>query len=156
MPRFVRVRKAAITHAKAARKAGYHVEAIHTLHAWIELQLRDLMLISGSNRRGKPADDDFGHAWDVSNEISYTAASSSAYVSGLINKTLYGNLKRFNSVRNSLIHKVFYEPYDKIYEGFPHKDYAVAFKLGVSLIEQVEELVQAALEVPSNNSLQRR
>jgi len=155
VPRYIRLRRLPVAHARAAKKAGFHVEAIQTLHAAIELQLRELLLIEGANRRGRPVTDEFGYAWNVSNEMSYMSAAASAYVSGLLSLGLHGQLKRFNSVRNAMIHKMLYEPYEKEYPGVPYPDYVAVFKLGVSLEEQLASLVHGALMAPSNKLLER-
>lgn len=119
------------------------------------MQLRELLLIDGSNRRGKSHAQDYGRAWDVTNEIPYTGASAAAFVSGLISQSFLDQLKRFNSIRNAMIHKLLYEPYEKKYPGVPYSEYVAAFNLGMKLESQLQEFVHKTMGTPSNTSLER-
>ena len=134
---YIRLRKWPPHHAESARKAGFYVEAIQTLHAWLETQLRSVLMLSPTakvlHERG-----DYEKAWDVSNEISFIAATNAAFVAGLIPRKTHEQLRSFNSVRNTLIHKLIYEPYEFAYEGMPKRKYTAAFKLGLKLGAQLE------------------
>jgi hypothetical protein len=144
MPRaqHIRLRRWPPDHAEAARKAGFYVEAIQTIHAWLETQLRDVLLLSPSvdelYKRG-----DFGSAWDASNQIPYTAAANAAFVAGLISKETLEQLRSFNSVRNALIHKLMYEPYKYAYEGMPRRKYTATFKRGIKLGRKLQRYLES-------------
>jgi hypothetical protein len=141
-PQYIRLRSWPPDHAEAARQAGFYVEAIQTIHAWLETQLRDVLLLSPSaGKRHKSGD--FGSAWDASNQISYTAAANAAFVAGLISEQTLQQLRSFNSVRNSLVHKLIYEPHEKAYEGMPRRKYTATFKLGIKLGRTLQRYVES-------------
>jgi hypothetical protein len=146
---YIRIRRWPPDHAEEARKAGYYVEAIQTVHAWVETLLRDILLLSPQSGRLHKRGD-FGKAWDVSNELSYTAAANAAFVAGLVERTTLDKLRAFNSVRNALIHKLLYEPYEFAYEGMPRRKYTTAFKLGIKLGYKLQRQVERSVAAPPN------
>ena len=155
MQDFIRPKKLPMDHAQDAYKAGYYIEAIQVLHGWIEVKLRELLISLRAEAVGH--DKHFGRIWDMTTEISLLSAAKALFIAGVITQTQYSRIQSFNRVRNNLLHKLFYNPYEKNYPGVPKKEYDAALKVGDELGWELEILAEnrAELEAPSNRSVQR-
>lgn len=142
-------------HAKEAYKAGYYIEAIQVLHGWIEVKLRELLVSLRVESKGH--DKHFGRIWDMTNEISLLSAAKALLIAGVITEAKYSRIQAFNRVRNNLIHKYFYDPYENAYHGIPRREYSAALRIGDKLGWELQELTEkrADLRMPSNHSVQR-
>ena len=123
-----------IDYAQAAFNKKYYLEAIQLLHSWIESKLRELIILTRhGNLKGGYKD-----IWKAMYELSYTQLSKALYVSGKINKSKYEALTKFNSLRNKIIHKLFYETWEKGVVGIPLSDLKSTFKIGKKVCIQIE------------------
>jgi hypothetical protein len=123
-----------VEHARRAYKAGYFLEAIQILHGWIEAKLRELLTMArhGNIRGG------YSEVWDIIEETGYNYLARALLIIGKISKKEYKELQEFNSLRNKMVHKFFYDPYDKEYKGVPLKDYDRVFDRGIKLSKKME------------------
>jgi hypothetical protein len=120
--------------ARKAYRNGYYIEALQILHSWIEHRLQE-HLVWCRHRNIKDIPDE---VWVVSSEMSFLNVSKALYVIGKITKTTWNTLKQFNSLRNKLIHKYFWEPLDGGIQEIPKTEYDKLFNLGINLAETIE------------------
>jgi len=73
---FIKITKWPAEHAQDAYKAGYYIEALQTLHGWIEVKLRGLLLLQRIDSINETRDPNFGKAWDMTNELSLNQIAS--------------------------------------------------------------------------------
>jgi hypothetical protein len=129
-------------HAEKAKKAGYYVEAIETLYRFIENKLQEIFILHTSIQNGQPIE----KIWDLINELSFSSISRVVYSLGEVSESEYKELVRLNSLRNKIIHKMFYEPYEKVFEGISLKNYNVAFRISKKLAKSMENKTHTMLK----------
>ncbi len=137
-------------HARKAYENGYYIEALQTLHGWIECKLRELLLMQ---RTLLDADHDtWALSWDISNEFSLNNAAKALFILGAVSEDEYKRILQFNRVRNNLVHKLFYDPYDESWRGVRKDEFEKAYQAGLTLCEEVEFKSNQVLEKknPSN------
>jgi hypothetical protein len=130
---FIRIKKWPADHAQEAYEAGYYIEALQTLHGWMEVKLRELLHLQ---RVGTPSEDkhnEWSKAWNMTNELPLNHIARALFVMGALSEDILNKILSFNRVRNNLIHKLFHEPYEKEYLGIPKEDYDAAFRAGIDL-----------------------
>jgi hypothetical protein len=109
--------------AQKAYEDGYYIEAIQTLHGFIENQARSfLMLVGCIHFKSKQEE-----TWDLSDTISLNDALKVLRVLNQISEEEFVQLKKFNALRNKIIHQIYKEPYEKEYLGVPKKEYDEIF-----------------------------
>lgn len=121
-------------HAIHAYREGFFVEAIQVLHGFLEAKMRDLLMVS---RHGN-IDGGYGNIWDVTQELSFNVLAKTLFISGKVSPNEYRDLQLFNSTRNKLIHRFFWEPHKKDYQGIPREDYDKVFQAGIHLVELMD------------------
>ncbi|MDZ7661469.1 hypothetical protein [Thiohalophilus sp.] len=136
MSDFIRINGLPTDHAEKAYKEGYYLEALQTLHGWLECKLRELLLMQRTTN--DTPHDSWASAWDASNEFSLNNAAKTLFVIGVITESEYSRIKKFNRLRNNLVHKIFYDPYNESWKGVPHHEIEEAFKSGMLLSEEIE------------------
>lgn len=121
-------------HAEAALKAGYYVEALQVLHAWLEVKLQEWLLLSRhNNSRIKTSE-----VWDTAFGFPLLQAAKALYVTGKMPKVTFESVCRFNSMRNKVIHRMFHEDYENGAAPIPFKDYKSAFDAGMKISDRLE------------------
>jgi len=128
---FIRIRNWPTDHAKQAYTDGNYIEALQVLHGWIESRLQELLHLYGvidCKQESKKI-------WDIVNQINFINSAKVLYILNILSDNEYQQSVKFNSTRNQLIHKIFHEPYEKIYEGIPKKEYDNVFKQGLKLAD---------------------
>ena len=110
--------------AKKAYEDGYYIEAIQNLHGYLENQARSLLMLVGCvHFESKQSE-----VWDLSDTISLNDALKVLRVLNQITDEEYSKFKRFNSLRNKIVHQFFKEPYEKQYLGVPKRDFDEVFQ----------------------------
>lgn len=137
---FIRIHKWPADHAQEAYDAGYYIEAIQTLHGWLEIKLRELLQLQRTARPGPERDGEWGHAWDMTHDLSLNSIAKALFISGALPEDVLNRILGFNRVRNNLVHKLFRDPYEKEYLGIPKEEYDAAFHAGVELGELIESM----------------
>lgn len=150
MPQYIRPKKWPMDHAKEAYKAGYYIEAIQVLHGWIEVKLRELLISLRAEAAGH--DRHFAHIWDMTNDISLLNAAKALFIAGVISEAQYSRIQAFNRVRNNLIHKFFFDPYEKPYPGIPKREYRAALHAGDRLGWTLQELADKRFELSASSN----
>lgn len=110
--------------AKKAYANGYYIEAIQTLHGFIENQANELLLLIGCEIFNSKQID----IWDLAYERSFSDTLKVLRILNQITQEEYIDFKKFNSLRNKIIHQYYKEPYEKIYDGIPKREYDEVFK----------------------------
>lgn len=136
MAEFVRVREWPPDYAEKVFAEGYYIEALQTLHGWIERKLRELLLMQ--RVRFGTSHDNWAKAWDASNEFSLNAAAKALFVLGALSEKEIQDISLFNRARNNLVHKLFHDPYDESWNGVDKADIEKALKIGVALAYEIE------------------
>lgn len=153
MPRYVKVPDWPPDHARKAYREKYFFEAMQTLHSWLECKLRELLLLqrtlAGADHSG------WARSWDISNEFTLNNAAKALFILGAITEAELARIVDFNRVRNNIVHKLFWDPYNESWKGVLKEEYDRAFKAGLKLCEEIEfksgEVV--AITDPSNEAL---
>jgi hypothetical protein len=123
-----------IDHALRAYQEGFFLEAIQVLHGFLEARMRDLLMVSrhGNIKRG------FQEIWDIIQEMGLNVLARALLVNGKLTKAEYNEFQRFNSMRNRVVHKFFWEPYEKHYKGVPMKEFELVFRTGIKLVDKID------------------
>lgn len=137
---FIKITKWPAEHAQDAYDAGYYIEALQTLHGWIEVKLREFLLLQRIGSQTKTQDLNFGKAWDMSNELSLNQLAKSLFISGALPEDILNEIVSFNRVRNNMTHKLFHDPYEKQCPGIPRAEYDKAFHDGINLGYIIENM----------------
>ena len=120
-------------HAQDAYDAGYYIEALQTLHGWMEVKLRELLQLQRESKPIEGKASGWGRAWNMTNELSLNNIAKALFISGALPEDVLDRILNFNRVRNNLIHKLFYDPYEGQHHGIPKEEYDAAFQAGVEL-----------------------
>lgn len=109
--------------AQRAYDAGYHVEAIQILHTWVENQARGLLIAMATVTFNAETSD----AWSTADTYTLDHTLKILYLFNQISKAEYSEYKELNSLRNKVVHQIFVDPYDEVYEGVPKEVYDKVF-----------------------------
>lgn len=124
-------------HAKKAYAAGYYIEAIQCIHGFIELQLRELVML---NRHDQGPHEHFDMAVDTMYEISLSAVVKVLFIQKVISKEVRDQLMQFNKVRNCIVHQIFSDK-KGARRGIPKKQYDDGYKSGLELMGHLDILM---------------
>lgn len=136
MSDFIRINGLPVEHAKKAFSDGYYLEALQTLHGWLECKLRELLLMQRTTKAN--SNDAWASSWDASNEFTLNNAAKALFIIGVLTAQQHQEIKSFNRIRNNLVHKMFYDPYNENWKGVPQQEIENAFKIGVDLAKEIE------------------
>ncbi|MBI3187047.1 MAG: hypothetical protein HYZ31_04125 [Gammaproteobacteria bacterium] len=136
MSEFIKINGFPPEYAKKAFDDGYYLEALQTLHGWIECKLRELLLLQRTLLGA--SFDSWSKAWDISNEFSLNNASKALLVLGAITEEEQKDISTFNRVRNNLVHKMFYDPYNEHWQGVDKQELVNAFEKGLHLADFID------------------
>lgn len=128
--------------AEEAYKNGYYVEAIQTLHSFLEAQARSyLMLIGCVHFKAMHVD-----VWDMADTISFNDTLKVLRILNQISTEQHSEYKKFNSLRNKIVHQLYKEPYDKEYLGVSKKEFDEVFQETIKeaffFTEKCEEIIE--------------
>ena len=140
MSEFICIKKWPADHAQEAYDAGYYIEALQTLHGWIEVKLRELLQLQRVGTPSADRDAEHGRAWDMTNELSLNQIAKALFIIGALPEESLNEVLSFNRVRNNLVHKLFHDPYEKKYLGIPRTEYDKAFGDGINLGQVIENM----------------
>ena len=132
---YIRRKGDIFAHAKKSYEAGYYIEALQIVHGCLEAAMRDLIMVSN----GPDEEKGYSEIWDIAQELTLNVLLKTLFISNKISKSEYVKIKEFNRIRNNIIHKYFWEPNSKDYEGIPKEEYDIAFNDGLELIEVIYE-----------------
>lgn len=119
-------------HAEKAFQDGYYIEALQTLHLWIENKIQEWLLLS-KHGNSKVSHKDI---WDAAFSIPLTHAIKALFVVGKMPKSVYNDVCKFNSMRNKVIHRLFVEPYDGEMPSVKFEEYQQVFDKGIKLCQK--------------------
>lgn len=110
--------------AQKAYDDGYYIEAIQVIHGWLENQARSfLMLVGCVHFKSEQRD-----TWDLAATVSLNDTLKVLRILNQISEQELSRFKKFNSLRNKIVHQYFKSPYEKEYLGIPKKEYDEVFK----------------------------
>ncbi len=110
--------------AKKAYDDGYYIEAIQVIHGWLENQARSFLMLVGCVHFDSKQSD----AWDLSDTISLNDTLKVLRILNQISTEELSNFKKFNTLRNKMVHQYFKSPYEKEYHGIPKREYDEVFE----------------------------
>src|SRR5690606_38780264 len=84
MSEFVRIREWPPDYAEKVFADGYYLEALQTLHGWIERKLTELLLLQ--RVRLGASNETWNKAWDTSIEFSLINAAKALFVIGALSE----------------------------------------------------------------------
>ena len=140
MTDYIRIKKWPADHAQDAYDAGYYIEALQTLHGWMEVKLRELLQLQGAGKHINESENGSARVHNMTNELSLNQISKTLFITGALPEDTLNKVLSFNRVRNNLIHKLYHDPYEKEYLGIPRNEYDKAFKDGISLGYDIENM----------------
>ena len=132
--KFIRIEKWVTEHAQEAYNKENYIEAIQVLHGWIENKLQELLILTGSIDHNT----EMSKIWDIANQINFINSARALFVLSQVSEQEYQKIIKFNSLRNQVIHKFYHDPYEKVYEGVPKKQYDEVFKIGLDLADKLQ------------------
>ena len=128
-------------HAFKAYKVGCYFEATAVLHGYLESQMKSLFHLYAI----KNSQTQLSETWDVSEKMSYIMLSHTLFILNIINKKEYHVLVNFNTLRNTLMHRFYLDPYEGTNKGVSIKKFescfVPAYNLLYQLMEKADELV---------------
>ncbi|MCK9205373.1 MAG: hypothetical protein M0P58_13205 [Bacteroidales bacterium] len=143
MPKkFIRIEGWVTEHAQQAYESKNFIEALQVLHGWIENKLQELLILTGSIDH----DSEMSRIWDIANQINLVTTAHVLFVLSQLTEKEYQMIIKFNGIRNQFIHKIYHDPYEKIYEGFPKEKYDEAFKIGMELSDILQRKTEDKIE----------
>jgi hypothetical protein len=141
MTEHIRINKWPADHAKDAYDSGYYIEALQTLHGWLEIKMRELLQLQRVEIEAVPRrEEERARIWNMTEELSLIQITKTLYITGIISEAIHDRINTFNRVRNNLIHKLFHDPYEKVYKSIPKLEYDLAFNEGVELGYLIENM----------------
>jgi hypothetical protein len=81
---------------------------------------------------------DMSKVWDIANEIDLLKSAQVLFIFSQITEKEYQMIRKFNKMRNIVIHKIYSEPYNGLNNGVPIKLYDEAFKKGMKLSDLLQ------------------
>ena len=123
-------------HAFEAYKKEYYLDAIGVLHGFIESPMRSILhaysttVISNSDEE----------VWDINERFDFKNLTNILFILQIIKKKEYDHLFSLNSLRNEIIHKYFYDPFDHNYFGASKKKFHSVFNPAYKLSWRFNEL----------------
>ncbi len=139
---YIRIKEWPSKHALKAYKEGYYVEAIQVLHGFIENQARSLLMLHGAVKSGT----DLSQTWDIVDEVPLKDIVKVLFAMGAFNEDEMNELLQLNSLRNKIIHRIYNEPYEKQYKGFPKVDYDRVFEIALNWSDKIREMNEDIIE----------
>lgn len=121
-------------HAERAFEDGYYIEALQTLHIWMESKIQEWLLLSkhGNSRVSQR------EVWDAAFSIPLINAIKALFIVGKMPENLYQDVCKFNSMRNKVIHRLFIEPYDGEMPSVRFDEYRKVFKNGIKICQKLD------------------
>lgn len=132
---FIRIREWPTEYAKKAYKRKHYIEAIQILHGFIETKLQELLILTGTIDYKKQALD----IWDIANQISLINSVKVLYILGQVEQPNFQSILKFNSMRNQIVHRLFYETYNEGAKGVSKKDFDEIFNHGLLLCDFLQQ-----------------
>jgi len=123
-------------HAYGAYQKEYYLEAVGVLHGFIESQMRSILhaystsVLSNSDEQ----------VWDINEKFDFKNLTNILFILQIIKKKEYDELFALNSLRNEIIHKYFYDPFDHHYIGASKKKFSSVSKPAYSLSWKLNQL----------------
>ena len=109
--------------AKQAYEDGYYIEAIQTLHVFLENQARSFLMLIGCVHFSAEQK----ATWDVSDSIKFHDVLKVLFILNQITEKEYKQFKHLNSLRNKVVHQFYKEPYRASYLGVSKKEFDEIF-----------------------------
>lgn len=109
--------------AKLAYQKGFYLEAIQIVHAWLENQAQELLMLIGIVHFEANEED----TWDLVNTFSFYDTIKILYALNHLTKNEFDSFAEFNSMRNKVIHKIYRQRHDETFEGPNKTDYDKIF-----------------------------
>jgi len=140
MTEYIRITKWPAEHAQDAYEKGFYIEALQTLHGWMEVKLRELLQLQCVGKESHKNENESAKAWKMTHELSLNQISKALYITGDLPESTLNKILSFNRIRNNLTHKLFYDPYEKDYDGILKEEYDAAFEDGINLGYEIENM----------------
>ena len=110
--------------AQRAYDSGYYIEAIQITHGWLENQARSFLMLIGCVHFNSSQSE----TWNLSDTISLNDTLKVLRILNQVTEDEFSTFKRFNSLRNKIVHQYFKDPYDKEYLGVPKREFDEVFQ----------------------------
>lgn len=136
MERYIKIPGYPPDHAKKAYDNGYFLEAIQTLHGYLERKLQELLLMQRVPKDG--VDESWAKAWDTSSELSLNNVAKALFVIKAISEDELMQISKFNKIRNNVVHRIFYDPHDEKWLGVKKEEFDDLFKTGMILCDEID------------------
>lgn len=147
METFIKIPGYPPDHAQQAYRNGYFLEAIQTLHGYLERKVQELLLMQRVAK--SELDESWPKAWDVSVEFTLNNAAKALFVIKAISEEELNKISKFNRVRNNLVHKLFFDPHDEKWQGVKREEYDKLFEIALELCEEIDS---KSAEINFNNN----
>ena len=142
MTEYIKIKGWPSDHAEKAYRQGFYIEAIQVLHAWVETQARSFLMLVGSvHFKAKQRD-----TWELADTFSLNQCMKALFVLNHITKDEYDAFKQLNAMRNKVIHQIFRDPHDDVFEGVARSEYDRVYKATMAqadfFVRKNEEIIE--------------
>jgi hypothetical protein len=136
-------------HSYKAYKDGYYFEAIVVLHGHIEGQMKSLFHLHSLKMCKEPIPESWwAETWDANDRLSFIMIAHVLFVNSLITKNEYDILVSFNTLRNTLMHRFYTDPYTEKNKGVSkrkfHSCIKSADKVLCTIMERADNLMSGS------------
>jgi uncharacterized protein YutE (UPF0331/DUF86 family) len=94
--------------------------------------------------------------WDINERLDLKNLSNILYILQLITEKEFQTLNALNSMRNEIIHKYFYTPYDDFYKGVSKAKFLSIFKPSFNLSNGFIERIEAFYDTQTSEKKKNR
>jgi hypothetical protein len=136
-----------IEHIERAYNSGFYIEAIQVMHAFIELEIRELIYLTSSNL---VPHEEFELAYDSMFDISMNIGTKVLFIQGTLSKDERDKLTNFNKIRNTMVHQIFSKDGNS---GILKEKFDEVYKTGLNLMEMLEVKMHSMIEKNSSAKL---
>jgi hypothetical protein len=139
---YIRIEEWVTEHAQKAYDKKNYIEAIQSLHGWIQNKLQELLILTGC----VDYKSDMSKVWDIANEIDLLKSAQVLFILSQITEKEYQMIRKFNKMRNIVIHKIYLEPYSGQNNGVSKKLFDEAFRIGIKLSDLLQTKTAEKIE----------
>ena len=126
--------------AERAYRDGFFIEAIQILHAYLENQAQELLMLVGSVHFNSSLQE----TWDLAETFSFHDCLNALFILNQITKTEFDEFREVNTLRNKVVHQIFKEPYEKKHLGVSKMEYDKIFH---RTLEQIDFFSQKNADI---------
>jgi hypothetical protein len=144
---YIKITDWVTNHAQKAYDTQFYIEAIQVLHGWIQNKLQELLILTGCIDHNS----EMSKIWDMANEFDLYKLANTLYILSQINEHQFQMIIKFNKFRNTIIHNIYKDPYERVNPGIKKELYDEAFQIGIKLSEILQNKTEDKIQADEKN-----